>query len=210
MTTIELISAFISFLALLVSVITAYRTLYARFRGEVFLKPRIAITHFNDAPSLVAGFEASNLGAKSGTIDDLVLIVQYRQKNPKGINNLLFLPYLSREDYSVFEEYRETDFEPFQSIIIPGNSSATRYIVFSPLDASFSPSECELELQLWSRSCNESKWKKAKGSATVVIDEDFANIWRTPESKRESIWLESGENVRLREEFMDKIFSTGR
>ena len=204
MTTVEIFSTTISFLALVISAFTAYRTLFASFRGELFLKPRAILTRFDQTPSLVVGCEISNLGAKSSAIDDIVLIIKYRQKDTKSINTYSFLPLLSREFYSVFETYEQTDFEPFQSIPVPAKSRLTRYIVFSPSNDSFSPSAGEIELQLFSRTSEETKWQKTDRDLNFPVDDNSANIWKDPNG--ESIMIEAIENDSLREKLMEMIF----
>jgi len=133
----------------------------------------------------------------------MVLVIKYRQDKPKTRNNFSFLPLLSREDYSVFKTYKEADFEPFQSIFIPGNSSIIRYIVFSPSTDGFSPTAGELELQLFSRPANNSDWRKALGKVTFTINEEYANTWRDP--KGQSLMTEAVGNDKLRDDLMEKV-----
>ncbi len=179
MTVAEILAIFISLLALILSFVTAYRTLFARFRGEIFLKPRTILTSVKQGPSkqgpsIVVGCEISNTSAQSGAIDDFILQVKHRQQDVKGINTYSFFPILSRDDYSIYEHYEETDFEPFQSISVPVNSRLTKYIVFSPSDTNFSPLSGEIKLQLFSRSYNSRKWIGAKGHMSFSIDNDEA------------------------------------
>jgi hypothetical protein len=205
MTTTEIITAIISFLALIVSAITAYRTFFARFQGEVFLKPRVVLNRINEVSSIVVGCEISNRGAQAGIVDDIVLVIKHRQQHSKSMNTYSFLPLLVREDYSVFKSYKETDFEPFQSISVPSKSRLTRYIVFSPSSESFSPQAGEIELQLFSRNSNKPKWHEARGRVTFLINESHAATWQNP--KGQGIMIEAVENSDLRANLMDKVFS---
>lgn len=204
MSTSEIISAVISFVALVVSGYTAYKTILARFRGEVLLKPRAVLTNFDEKPCIVVGCDVSNLGAMSGSIDDFVLAVKYKQQTSKSINSLTFLPLLLRDDYSVFETYERTDFEPFQSISIPKESRLTKYIVFTPSDGKFSPSAGNIELQVYFRDSNSSEFAKVKRTLNFLISDDAVKIWSTQTGK--SILLESQENDKFREKLMDTIF----
>ena len=114
----EILSITISILALIISGITAYRTLFAKFKSEIYVRPRVFLSRLNKAPCVVAGCEISNQGAHPGSLDDIVLRIKYRQhstaQGTKSINTYTFLPTLLREEYNVFRVYEESDFEPFQ------------------------------------------------------------------------------------------------
>ena len=145
-------SIVISFLALTVSGITAYRTLFARFKPEIYVRPRIFLSRVNKFPCLVASCEMSNQGARIGSIDDVILRVKYRQQNPaqttKSISTYTFLPTLIGEKYNIFNGEQESDFEPFQSIALSANARLTRFIVFSPSNEDgFVPDSGEMELE---------------------------------------------------------------
>jgi hypothetical protein len=208
MTQAEVISSLIAFLALVVSVITAYRTLLAKPQVDVFVKPRVILNRYNKIPSLVVGCEISNRGAQPSTIDDIVLYVKYREHNSdqgtKGISTHLLLPALTRESYSVFITYKDTDFEPFLSIPIPINTRLTKFIVFSPSnDNGFSPLEGELELQLFSRNAGEKKWRKASTELRVPINANSATTWKDPNGN--GIQIDTLDHNRLREKLMNGL-----
>ena len=144
MTPAEVLSVTIAFLALIVSVVTAYRTLFTQFSPEIHLKPRVIFNRLIKAPSIVLGLEIVNHSAQSGTIDDVVLYVKYHQRMAQpggpGLSTFVFLPALVRDDYNIFKTYTESDLEPFQSIAISGSSRLTKYIVFSSgISSGFSP-----------------------------------------------------------------------
>jgi len=205
MNTAEIIASTISLLALLISVVTAYRTFFAKFQAGVYMLPRVALTRINKTPCIVIGCEITNSGAKSGAVDDIILISKYRQKDTKSINTFTFLPLLIRDDYSVFKTYTESDFEPFQSIVIAANSRVTRYIVFGPSNKSFSPLPGEVELHVYSRSANETEWQKASGNASFPVDDLSASVWSSSENK--SIMTDTIENDDLRQKLMERLFS---
>ncbi len=204
MSTSDVVSAIISFLALVISGYTAYKTILARFGSDVILKPRVALTNFKEGPSIVVGCDIANLGAKSGSIDDFVLLVKYRQQSSKSINSLSFLPLLIRDDYSVFKNYVETDFEPFQSISLPKQSKTTKYIVFVPSDGKFSPSAGDIELQIYFRDSNASGFSKVKRVLNFSVNAEAVKIWGSPTGQ--SVLLESQENDKFREKLMESIF----
>jgi|GEM_PF-1502277 len=209
MTWAEIISSLLSLSALVVSVITAYRTLLAKFKVNVFVKPRVVLNRFNKMPSLVVGCEISNRGAQSSSIDDIVLHVKYREHNShqgaKSISTYLFLPVLIRENYNIFATYQDIDFEPFQSISVPINTRLTKFIVFSPRNNNgFSPLEGEIELQLFSRNSGEAKWHKASTELRVPIDADSATKWKDPNGNM-GILIETLDHNSLREKLMEEI-----
>jgi len=209
LTTAEIVSTAISILALIISGIAAYRTLFARFRSEIYVRPRIFLSRLNKAPCIVVGCEISNQGACPGSIDDIVLRVKHRQHGvwqgtTKSINTYTFLPTLVREEYSLFKPYQESDFEPFQSVALSANTRLTKYIVFSPSDeAGFSPSTGEIELRFFKRNSQESSWREVRTRLQIPIDENAANIWGDPDGK--SIMLEVTEHNRLRANLMERI-----
>ena len=209
MTLAEIVSTAISLLALTISGITAYRTFFARFRSEIYVRPRIFLSRVNRSPCIVIGCEISNQGACPGSIDDIVMRVKFRQHSTsqgttKSINTYTFLPTLVRDEYSLFKPYQESDFEPFQSVALSANARLTKYIVFSPSnEAGFSPSAGEIELQFFSRNSREPNWRKVNAQLRIPIDESASAIWGDPDGK--SVMLEVVEHNRLRESLMEKI-----
>ena len=203
MTTSEIISSVISLLALTISGITAYRTLFAQFRGKIFLKPQIFLVHPPQGPSIVIGCEIINPGAKPGAIDDLYLLVKCRHRDTGSINSYSFLPLFLRDSYSILKPYQESDFESFQSISVPTNSRLTRYVVFNANSANFLPQPGEIELQLFSRCSRSNIWEKADGIVNIEIDQGMVSIWDNPQGQ--SVIVESKEMEKLRDEIMRKV-----
>jgi len=202
MTTAQIISSLIAFSALIVSCLTAYKTFYAKFRVELFLKSRIILTRMNGVPSIVIGCEISNMGTKSGSIDDIVLTIKYRQSS--NINTYSFFPLLLRETYSIFETYQNYDFEPFQSIPLQAKTRLNRYIVFNPSIEGFSPSKGDMEINLFRRNSKENGWHKSIDPLHITIDEHTANTWKDPQG--ESVMIEAIENHKHRQNLLENIF----
>lgn len=208
MTLTEFLSTSVSVLALIVSIITAYRTFFTRFKPDVYVKPRIILDRFNKTPTIVLSCEISNPCAQAGVIDDVVLYIKYRQQtthqSSAGMTTHIFLPALICDEYNIFKIYQESDFEPFQSIAISAGSRLTKYIVFTPSNAnSFSPSAGEIELQLFSRISQGVKWHKTLMKLRVQVDEDAANAWRNPDGK--NLLVEAIEHNLMRERLMEQI-----
>jgi len=205
MTTAQIISSLIAFFALLISFITAYKTFFSQFTSELFLRSRIILTKINDIPVIIIGCEMSNQGSKAGSIDDIVLKIKYRcgdGKN-KNINTYSFIPRLSREDYSIFKTYQESDFEPFQSIPLPAKSRLSRYIVFIPSNDGFSPSIGSMEINIFRRNFNCNEWNKSYESLNIDLDEDTVTVWKGPSGK--GIIIEATENLKYREKLMESF-----
>jgi hypothetical protein len=204
MTSFELISIILATFALVISTFTAYVTFLVKFKGEVFIKPRIILTRINDQPVIVVGCEMSNPSTKSGAIDDIVLLMKYRQSNNKSVNKYTFYPILLREDFSIFKTYQEIDFEPFQSISLAGNARLVRYIVFSPSTDVFSLSSGKGKLELWFRYFGDRTWQSSENKkVTLEIDDNTLGIWSDPQGK--SFMIETVENYQYRDELLEKM-----
>jgi hypothetical protein len=196
----EILTLIISVLALAVSFVTAYRTWFPKFKGEVFIRPYVVLTRLRGSPSIVMGFEITNTGNRSGLLNDLLLIMNYQQSNSR--NKYSFFPVLIRQKYSVFETYEESDFEPFQAISVSANERLTRYIMFLPSQAGFSPAAGDIEVNVFVRK-REGEFESA-GKTRFTISSDEATIWQNPDG--ESIMKETAENNRYRETLMDREF----
>lgn len=209
MTTVEILSTSISFLALVISIITAYRTLFKKFSPDVQVKPRLVLNKINTTPSIVLGFDVSNRGVQSGAIDDIVLYIINRQQiSQHGDVSLgstfVFLPTLVvPDDYNIFKTYTEVDLEPFQSIAVSASSRITKYVVFCPRDnGGFIPSAGEIEIKISHRICGSAKWQKVP-SQRIVIDSIDANVWRDPTGK--NIQIETVGHKKMRNQLMENI-----
>ena len=193
MTTFQFLTVFISTLALILSAITAYKTFFAKFKVEVWLKPRIILTAYSGKPVIVIGCELSNGGTKTGSIDDIVLAIRYRQNSPRIIERYTFFPILARDDYNIFKIYQESDFEQFSSISVLAKSRLVKYIIFSPSNDSFSPFKGTAEIKLFFRSSGETRWKYSNNQATLEIKQEDVNTWSNPQGQ--SVMIETEENL---------------
>lgn len=202
MTAMDIVPIIISGVALIVSVVTAYRTHFARFRGQLFVEPRVMFSHFDTQPTIIIGCEVINRTTASGTIEDLVLVVKHRHKSTNNVNRYSFVPLLMRNDYDILREYSRQDFSHFKSITVPQNSQLTRYIVFEPTDDTFSPKSGDFEMQLYCRNLSEDDWTQTMPATFVVsLDDDLANRW----SNKQGIMTEKIAASRLRNKLMDRL-----
>jgi hypothetical protein len=204
MSNFELLSLIIAVLALLISAYTAYVTFIVKFRGEVFIRPRVILTRINKQPAIVIGCELSNSSTKSGSIDDIIFLMKYRQANNRGTNRYTFFPILVREDFSIFRTYQENEFEPFQSLSIPSNTRLVRYIVFTPSINNFSPSSGAGEIKFLFRYFGDKKWQSSRNNTvTLEIDDNTLQIWSDPQGK--SVMIETVENYKHRDNLMENM-----
>jgi hypothetical protein len=205
MTMAELISGTLALLALIISSITAYRTLFSRFSGEVFLKAHAVFIKTQSGPSIVIGCEFENSGAKSGSVEDLIIKLIYHQRKNSGINSYAFLPFLMRQDYNVLRSYSlETDLEPFHAIPIAAKSHSTQYILFRPSDDNFFPVAGDFEILLYSRNSGSKSWKLSKKLCYDVENEQI-EIWTSQNGK--GILLEARQYLAEREKLLVKVFA---
>lgn len=193
MTTFQFLTVCISTLALTLSAITAYKTFFARFKVEIWLKPRVILTTYSEKPVIVIGCELSNGGAKTGAIEDLVLAIRYRQNSSRAIERYTFFPILARDNYNVFKIYQEIDFEQFSSISVLAKSRLVKYITFEPSNNSFSPFEGIAEIKLFFRSSGETKWQSSNNQASLEVKQQDVENWTDPEGQ--SVMIETEENL---------------
>jgi hypothetical protein len=204
MTAAEFISSVIAFGAVVVSLISVYRAFFVGFLAEVSPESRVVLSHHSQNPSLVIGCELSNLGARSGAIDDMLLKVRHNPEVTTTTTEYWFKPYLLREDYNVYVPYDDnTDYRPFQSIFVPRNSSLIRYIVFIPLyTGKFSPESGNMELHLFSRESGKDVFREVKRTISFSITQSVADVWRDPVGQ--SLMIDTVENTDLRKRHIER------
>lgn len=204
MTTFELLTLIISILALIVSIFTAYKTFVTKFKPEIFMKPRIILTRINQKPAIAVGCEIANSSNKPGLIEDIMLLIKYKNEQTRGINSYTFFPIIVRADFNINKTYQVSDFEPFQAISVSANYRVVQYILFSPETNGFSPSPGKWELKILFRNFDSNKWQSFKNNtATLQIVEAQSNIWANPQG--ENIMIETVENYKYRDRLMDTV-----
>jgi hypothetical protein len=201
----ELLSIVMALLALAVSAITAYETFYSKFKCEFFVKPRIVLTQISGSPALVVGCEIMNTGTRFGAIDDIVLAVRYKQNSTRSIDRYTFFPKLMRDTYSVFENYRQESFEPFQTIALTARSRFAKYIVFTSANDNFKPSTGEISVELFFRVSGGKSWKNSMNVQILEIDRESLELWIDSNNPK-SIMLETMSNYKERDRLMENLF----
>ena len=179
MTSFDVITIILSLLAISISAFTAYRTYFTRFRGDIYIEPRIILSHYDTQPTIIIGCEVLNQASRAGTIEDIVLTIKHRHRETNNLNQYSFIPLLMRNDYNITHQYSRQDFSHFKSISVPQNSQLINYIVFQPTDSAFSPRVGDLEMQLHRRNLGETEWSHAiPKSFTISLNEEFMQIWK--------------------------------
>ena len=133
MTTAEIVTSIISVLALVVSSLTAYLTLMARFRGLVLPKRRVVLAQIDRLPCLILECEFVNEGAKPGSIEDIVVRLGHSETGTQT----LFVPFLVKDQYTIFGSYQASDFSVFSGVSLGSRQRKELFIVFRPKQPNF-------------------------------------------------------------------------
>lgn len=198
----EIVSTLLSISAVIISLITAYKTLTPTSKIEVYLRSRAILSQSDNIPCLIIGFDISNTGSKAGAIEDITLVVKYTQKGNASINRYSFIPYLAIDEYNILKQYTITDFQGFNSIVVPSNSRLTKHIIFVPSNNNFIPEPGEMELKAHYRLPYEDEWRLADGESGFPINDIQANEWKTI---GKSVTAGSASVAKHRELLMKKV-----
>lgn len=176
MNTADWITSTMAGLSLLVSVLTAYFTLFRRPRAVVGAHRRIILVQVENVPCLVVYCTAYNPGVRTVYVEDLVLKLSHRGSG----SNFTFCPVLLREQYNVFQDFRPQDFEPFKSISVGPREGLERAVVFKPLLVHFSPSAGTLDLE-FQKTCDvDHGYSATTARFSIELDQKAADEWSSP------------------------------
>lgn len=202
MTVFEALSLSIALLALIISCVTAYVTLFSRFKGEIFARPRPILTQLDGKALIVIGCDIVNYGSDSGSIEDIVLSVKCTSYDKRIADTYTFYPLMMRDNFSIYQNYKRSDFEPFQAIAIPARSRLTKYVAFVPGADTFTPCAGFYKLKLSLRYYNGARWHFFKnGEMTLEVSEELSGNWLISSSP--SYMQETEENAKLRQDFLE-------
>ncbi len=201
MTTFQILSIAISCLALFISIITAYNNFYTGFKCELFTQPRIILTQISGMPAIVIACSIINAGRRSGSIDDIVIMLNYKQNATRSVDRYTFFPKLLKDSYNIFETYTQKDFEPFQTISIGEKSKLEKYIVFTAASVSFQPSIGDIAVKLLFRLSGDRKWVSSKNQQNFTIDAESVKLWLNG-----NVIIESNINYKYRDKLMNEKF----
>ena len=210
MTQFEWLTTIISTLALVISLVTAYKTFVSRQNIRVAMGYRPVLTKIDQMPSIIVEFEISNTGASPGTIDDIMLLTKVTSQNvnvntqPGGSmpQKYTFIPYYLREEYSPFVVYTSDQFRVFSGILVPEKSHFRRWIVFLPSNQ-FTPSEGEMVIASHFRVLGQQNGQKVQGRAKIAVSKNDADNWKDPQGR--SIATMSLEVLDARNQLSDSL-----
>jgi len=198
MTTAEIISSVIALFALIVSAVTAYLTLFARFQGHVIPKHRAILTQINMTPCLVLECEFVNDGAKPGSIEDI--LVNLFDENG---NRMVFTPFLIKEEFNVFQKYQIEDFVVFSGISLGAKHRRNVFVVFRPSQSDFKPEVGMVMLRI--NICTDilsKKWNESVSRFSLNLEKEIIKGWIDATGKSQQITaIEIGQS---RREFLKK------
>jgi hypothetical protein len=183
MTLAEIITAVISTLALIISGITAYFTLLARFHGHIIPRHRVILTQFDALPCLVLECEFINDGAKPGTIEDVLV----RMVDEQG-NRAFFTPYGTRDLFSIFQNYQKEDLNLFSGMSLGARQRREIFVAFRPSQPDFRPMIGEALLRM--NVCTDvsrKKWKESIIKFSLDLKEENVREWISPNGKSQQL-----------------------
>ncbi len=180
MTAEDILRNVIAGLALVVSLLTAYKTLFARFRGKVGASNRLILTQMDGMPSIGLACCFENAGAKPGILDDMRLRVKHSESGAI----YYFFPQLIRDTYSIYATYREADWFPFSRLSLPSRERTEKFVLFKPLNNKFTAEAGSFEVTLEARFEGGDSWwgtKKWNGESTqsYKLSEEISTKWNS-------------------------------
>lgn len=201
MQTDDLIRNIIAGLALVVSLFTAYKTLIARFAGKVSPASYLAFSHVgevgkneNVTPAIILACFFENLGAKSGILEDLRLIVKHNDGTTHP-----FYAYLLRDGYNIFARYEEKDWFVFGGISLAARTKLDKHVLFKPRNDKFKAESGVLEVALECRWQHSKKWSSTQPVLHFELLPSIADDWNDPVGK--TFQVASQELMTYREAF---------
>jgi hypothetical protein len=183
MTTSEIITIIVSSLALVVSGLTAYLTLLARFQGNVLPRHRAILAPIEGTPCLILECEFVNPGAKSGSIEDL-LVNTYDDQG----NRFVFTPFLTKEQFNVYDKYQINDFSIFSGISLGAKQRQKIFIVFRPSQTDFKANPGAMYLQTnISSNISHKKWSRSPVTFSLNLKAENIQEWASASGKYQQI-----------------------
>jgi hypothetical protein len=178
MTTSDIITSVIAAAALVVSLVTAYKTFFTRFSGKVWPATRLVLSNVDNIPSIGLACFFENSGARPGILDDLRLAVKHSESGAIHF----FFPQLMRNDYNIFMSYSGEDWFPFSGVSLSPQERTERYVLFKPKNDRFTAQKGLFEVTLESRWYKSKKWDIAPPQLYFELTEEVAERWNNPES----------------------------
>lgn len=192
MTPYEILTIALSGIAIIVSGFTAYKTLFARFKGLISISNTLVLMKLDKIPSIGVATFFQNSGAKVGRLDDIRLHV----KNTGVGKERDFYPQLMRKDYNIFESYSTSDWYVFSPIQIDAKACYERYILFKPLDDSFKTSKGKMIVRLEVKWSNKKEWQVVSTCSTFDLSKEVSDNWSNPDEPAFTILSDEAMKIR--------------
>ena len=183
MTTAEILSTSIAFLALMISSITAYFTLLARFQGNILPRRRVILTQIETIPYLGLECEFVNDGAKPGLIEDLSIDMMDETGKPTT-----FLPFYFKEIFNIADNYSIRDYIQFTGQSLSKLQRYKCFVFFRPSGSDFKPNPGITSITTnFCLSIEKNKWKRSIVGISMDLKEDNIKEWVSPNGKPQLI-----------------------
>ena len=174
MTTAEIVTVILASLSLIVSLATAYLTLFARFKGVVLPRRRIFLVNRNSEYWLIFDCEFVNQGARPGLVED----IRVEMDNPETGLPFIFNPHFVRDQFSIYQEFRVEDYYLFTGISLDAKQKKELFVVFKPDRPDFEPPNGVIGLHTnYRNDTRSSKWVKSHVRMTFNFDENVSRQW---------------------------------
>jgi hypothetical protein len=179
MDTADIVSSSLAALSLVVSVVTAYLTLLARFKCVALPRRRAILTQIDGVMCLVLECEFANQGAKPGSIEDMVVSAKIQEvKEP-----LKLTPWLAAEQFDLQTCYRAADLAEFDDIPLGAHERKTLHVIFrAGADAFVAPVGKAGVRTSFCAAGKGQRWQQSPVSMTLVLDESMASCWGNGDS----------------------------
>ena len=200
MSTAELLASIMAFLALVISIITAYLTLLQSFSAKVYPGRRPILTQVDDIPCLALVCECINIGAKAGIIEDIVVTINHKETG----SEFKLAALLTKNEFNILEPYRATDFRAFNSIMLGPKERRSIVVVFKPIMSNFQPLFGNYTIKVSYRYSYRKHWYDSNCVFSITLNEVTANTWRDPTIGK-SQQVEADEMTVIRKKFLGKV-----
>jgi hypothetical protein len=171
----DFIPIIISAISLLVSLITAYKTLFQRFAGRIWLGNYLVLNRVNDAPAITLTVFLENSGAKVGILDDLRMIVEHQESG----TSYKFFPVVTGDKYNILAdgETENEEWISFSGIVLPPSSRVRKYVAFKPVVDNFRAQKGHFKISVHSRWYDNKKWEISPLSLPFELAETDVGQW---------------------------------
>jgi hypothetical protein len=166
----------IAFLALLISLYTAYDSFLAKFKGQLWFSEQIILLSLDNTPSICLPCFIENSGAKEGALADIRITVKIKNNQA----SYSFYPLLMKDDYSIHGSYTTDDWWQFGIISLPPKYRKQTYIFFKPLNDNYSSIDGEMAIRLQVRWHGDNTWNNIGKEVIFTLETGISQKWNNP------------------------------